>query len=102
MKSILAFLTAFLTMALSFPVLANPGYSELENKCMAIAREYADEHGGQPWSPDARFGYVNKYICTVVVTQEAYDGRPCTNSYVISLKTWKVTDISPDDCIDQN
>lgn len=80
------------------------GWNELniEKKCMLVARNYAQKHPDSPWSKDARFGYVNSYICTVYVSQVGYDGNLCYPSYVIDLRTWKVTQINFAGCIDQN
>lgn len=83
------------------PLLAQDNSQEIEIKCIEVAQAYAQEHEG-PWSADAKFGFRNKHICTVVVSQIGYDGQICYPSYSIDLKNWKVTQINYAGCIDQN
>lgn len=85
------------------PVLAQDTNEEIEihNKCIASAQSYAKEQDG-PWSSDARFGFMNNYICTVVVSEIGYDGQLCHPTYSVSLKSWKVTQVNYAGCIDQN
>lgn len=91
-------MTLFLT--LPHPLFAQE-INEIENKCLQVARTYAEEEN-TPWSSDARFGYRNKHVCTVIVSALGYDNQTCYPTYAIDLKSWKVTQLNFAGCIDQN
>jgi hypothetical protein len=81
---------------------AIPVSPEIAKKCMSVAYGYSQKHAGLPWSADARFGYINSHICTILVSDVGYDGQVCNPTYVIDLRSWSVTQIDFAGCIDQN
>ncbi len=84
------------------------GYSYADNsdnfiaqKCMAIAENYAKEHNGQPWSPDANFvkSYDDKCIVRVTQTCEQLPYETYNKNYVIDLQTSTVSHFEIDGCV---
>lgn len=95
-------------MKIILTLLLIAGYSYADNldntvaqKCMNIAKNYASEHYGQPWSSDANFVKSYDDTCIVRVTQtcEQAPYETYNKSYVINLQTSTVNYFEIDGCV---
>ncbi|MGE3684226.1 MAG: hypothetical protein AB7G93_21095 [Bdellovibrionales bacterium] len=76
--------------------------TEIPQKCMDVARQYANEHGGEPWSDDANFVRTVGNSCLVRVSQTC-DKAPYlryNKTYNIDMVTWTVSYFEVDGCVD--
>ena len=88
-----------LLSAMSLMAHAETHADNITDRCLSVAKQHADEHGG-PWSDDAEYAGATEQTCSVRVTQTCHipPYERYNMKYMIEMSSWTVSYFEADGC----